>query len=171
MVFLPFSYIYFFPKHTDPIHCHLWKKWFTGIFVTRNKETLQMFFGHNNMFIYKNFKFSSDQALNFLVFFKPNIFRWFVLQSSVWHLNHWNGMFYVSKSKKLPDKTLNNTLNQCGTLHRSGNWYLKMLHEWKTYRLPEWVIISQKRGKWIENPLQRACSILIYIWFSSNDIY
>ena len=47
-----------------------------------------MFFGHNDMFIYKNFKIFSYQVLNFLVFFKPNDFIWFVLQSSVWHSNH-----------------------------------------------------------------------------------
>ena len=47
-----------------------------------------MFFGHSDVFIYKNFKLFSYQVLNFLVFFKPNDFIWFVLQSSVWHSNH-----------------------------------------------------------------------------------
>ena len=87
------------PKHTDPIHCHLWKKWFTGIFIAWNKETWQIFFGHSNIFIYKNFKLCSDQVLNFFIFLKPNVFIWFVFQLSVWNLNHWNGMFYITLYK------------------------------------------------------------------------
>ena len=96
MIFVTFSSIFFFPKDTDPIHLHLWKKWFTGIFVAWNKETWQMCFGNNSMFIYKNLKLCSYQVLNFLVFFKPNVFTWFVLQSSVWHSNHWNATFYIT---------------------------------------------------------------------------
>ena len=65
-----------------------------------------MLFSHSNMFIYNNFKLYSYWVLNSLGFFKPNIFIWFVLQSSVWHSNHWNGMFYISisKSKKMSYK-------------------------------------------------------------------
>ena len=55
-----------------------------------------MFIGHGNIFIYKNFRLCPYQVLSFSVFFKPNVSIWFVSQSTVWHSNHWNGMFYMT---------------------------------------------------------------------------
>ena len=76
-----------------------------------------MFFGHCNMFIYKNFKPCSDQVLNFLVFFKPHVFICFRIDCFTFEWLEWNVLNYILKLKmmyKIPgtfQKFLKNFMN------------------------------------------------------------